>query len=291
MRRPVYAGHIEAESWNVSLRKAHHQGLITYETFEKIQTRLQEGARAPARKDINDDFPLRGFVACGDCDHPLTACWSTSKTGKKHPYYLCHNKGCASYRKSIPRDTLESEFETILRELQPSENLFAIVKVMFKSAWGQRLAQAKNTAVTIKRDAAKIDASIDQFLDRIVEADNPSVISAYEAKIAKLEKQKLILAEKLENHGKPKHSFEEMFELALRFLANPWKLWDSGQLHLRKTVLRLAFSERMSYQRDRGFSNPKKSLPFNILEGMNMGKNKMVPQEGFEPPTYALRSK
>lgn len=35
-------------------------------------------------------------------------------------------------------------------------------------------------------DAAKIDASIDQFLDRIVEADNPSIISAYEAKIAKL---------------------------------------------------------------------------------------------------------
>jgi hypothetical protein len=143
MRRSVYAGHIEAESWNVSLRKAHHQGLISYETFEKIQTRLRDGARAPARKDINDDFPLRGFVACGDCDHPLTACWSTSKTGKKHPYYLCHNKGCASYRKSIPRDQIEAEFETILRELQPSENLFAIVKVMFKSAWGPALGTSQ----------------------------------------------------------------------------------------------------------------------------------------------------
>ncbi len=127
---------------------------------------------------------------------------------------------------------------------------------MFKSAWGQRLAQAKNTAQTLKRDVAKIDASIDQFLDRIVEADNPSVISAYESKIAKLEKQKLILAEKLQDHGKPKHSFEEMFELALRFLSNPWKLWDSGQLPLRKTVLRLAFAERMSYRRNGGFSNP-----------------------------------
>jgi hypothetical protein len=75
---------------------------------------------------------------------------------------------------------------------------------------------------------AKIDASIDQFPDRIVEADNPSVISACEAKIAKLEKQKLPRYCKIT--ANPKHSFEEMFELALRFLSNSWKLWDSGQL-------------------------------------------------------------
>ncbi len=113
-----------------------------------------------------------------------------------------------------------------------------------------------------------------------VEADNPSVISAYELKIAKLEKQKLILAEKLQDHGKPKHSFEEMFELALRFLSNHWKLWVFGQLPLRNTVLRLAFAERMSYQRNGGFSNPIKSLPFNILGDMSMGKSKMAHLEG-----------
>ncbi|MCV6546206.1 MAG: zinc ribbon domain-containing protein [Cohaesibacter sp.] len=30
---------------------------------------------------------MRGFVVCGDCGHPLTACWSKSSTGKKYPYY------------------------------------------------------------------------------------------------------------------------------------------------------------------------------------------------------------
>ncbi|MEM6423020.1 MAG: recombinase family protein, partial [Pseudomonadota bacterium] len=89
LRRIVYAGYIEVPDWGVSLRKGHHEPLISLETYEKIQKRVEEGARVPARADIDADFPLRGFVACDDCGGPLTSCWSTSKTGKKHPYYMC----------------------------------------------------------------------------------------------------------------------------------------------------------------------------------------------------------
>ncbi|MEM7212953.1 MAG: hypothetical protein AAF479_13855, partial [Pseudomonadota bacterium] len=27
-------------------------------------------------------------MCCADCGNPLTANWSKSKTGKRHPYYL-----------------------------------------------------------------------------------------------------------------------------------------------------------------------------------------------------------
>ena len=101
LTRPIYAGYLEVPNWNVSLRKGQQEGLISLETFQKIQNRLRTGAKAPARRDISADFPLRGFVLCDDCGKPLTACWSKSKTGKQHPYYLCHTKTCASYRKSI----------------------------------------------------------------------------------------------------------------------------------------------------------------------------------------------
>jgi len=39
--------------------------------------------------------------------------WSQGKN-QKYPYYLCPTKGCASYRKSIKREELESAFEGIL---------------------------------------------------------------------------------------------------------------------------------------------------------------------------------
>src|SRR5690606_12297548 len=110
---------------------------ISLETFEKIQARLKGTAKALARKDINADFPLRGFILCGDCNRPLTACWSQGKK-EKYPYYLCATKGCASYRKSIKREVLEGEFEAVLRDLQPTESIFRVVKAMFKDAWDMK---------------------------------------------------------------------------------------------------------------------------------------------------------
>ncbi|MCI0655076.1 MAG: recombinase family protein [Methylococcaceae bacterium] len=91
----VYAGYVEAPNWEVGLRPGHHEGLISFETFRKIENRLKAGARVPARKNLNADFPLRGFVTCGHCGTPLTACWSQGRTGR-YPYYLCPTKGCTS---------------------------------------------------------------------------------------------------------------------------------------------------------------------------------------------------
>ena len=285
MRRPHYAGYIEIPEWNVPLRKGHHEGLISFETWNAIQDRLlgAERARAPVRQDINEDFPLRGFVTCHDCGNQLTASWSKSKTGKRHPYYMCFTKGCDSYRKSIRRDVLEGEFVDLLRDMQPSENLYKLAKAMFKSAWDQRVAQAQAACLTFKRDVAKLEKQIDGLLDRIVEASTPSVVSAYEKRLAKLEREKLVMQEKLAQGPKPKASFDELFELACTFLANPWKIWESGQLTLRRTVLKLAFADRISYCRKTGLRTPKTTLPFKVLEAMNAKKCSMAGRQGFEP--------
>lgn len=79
MTRPVYAGYLESKVWGVSFRKAQHEGLISLETFQQVQEKLSGKAYAPARADVSEDFPLRGFVVCGDCDHPLTANWTKGR--------------------------------------------------------------------------------------------------------------------------------------------------------------------------------------------------------------------
>ena len=159
---------------------------------------------------------------------------------------------------------------------------------MFKHAWDLRLAQVRQGKEALKTDIRNVDLQIDQILDRITESNNLSVINAYEKKIEKLDHQKLVLAEKLQKTGKPKHTFEQMFEHSLQFLANPCKLWDSGDLALRKIVLRLGFSERIPYDRKTKSLNPKKSLPFNILGDLDMQKRKMVGVERLELPTRPL---
>ncbi len=76
LTRAVYAGYVESPNWDVPLRQGHHEPLISFQTYQKIQERLKGNAKAPAKANIRDDFPLRGFVTCGDCGHLLTSCWS-----------------------------------------------------------------------------------------------------------------------------------------------------------------------------------------------------------------------
>ncbi|WP_299671766.1 recombinase family protein [uncultured Roseobacter sp.] len=265
LNRPHYAGYIEFPNWDVSLRKGHHEGLISLQTFEAIQSRLNAKPKAAARPDLNADFPLRGFVLCDCCGNPMTACWSKSKTGKRHPYYSCFTKGCESYRKSIKRDDVEGAFEAALHSIQPSESGTALLRDMLSHAWDLRGQQVKATFKALKRKLCEIETQTDALLDRIVESSNPRVVSAYEAKIDALEKEKLLLDEKLQNGGKPQRSFEEMFELACRFLSSPWKIWKNGDLTLRRTVLKLTFDERLRYCRKEGLRTPKTTLPFSVL--------------------------
>ena len=288
LTRPIYAGYIEVPNWNVSLRRGQHQGLIDWATFQRTQDRLASGAKAPARKDISADFPLRGFVLCGDCNKPLTACWSKSKTGKKHPYYLCPTKGCDSYRKSIRRDDLEGEFTDVLQQMRPTASLFDLARRMFKDAWQQRQAQSDALNNNAEQELAKIDKQIEGLLDRIVDASTASVIKAYETRIAKLERDKLAISEQLAKTGAPRRSLDELFELAMSFLKNPSKLWDSGQLTLRRTVLRLAFCEQITYCRKTGLRTPKTALLFKLLESFSMHQLAMARPGGLEPPTLSL---
>ena len=288
LTRVTYAGYIEVPKWNIGLREGKHEGLIDLATFQRVQDRLRGGAKVPARADINADFPLRGFVVCGDCGKPLTACWSKSNTGKRHPYYLCHNRSCESHRKSIKRDQIEGEFAELLKAMTPTTKLFDLAKAMFRKAWDVRLEQAKSIQASAKVEIVKLERQIEQIVDRIVESESVSAISAYEQRIAKLERQKLIASETLSRGAGPKRTFEEMFELACDFLSNPWKLWASERLEDKRTVLKLAFTQRVVYDRKTGLRTPETTLPFKMLGAMNMGKCEMAHPTGFEPVTSAF---
>ena len=284
--RPVYAGYISHAPWGLNMIPAKHEPIISLQTWQAVQDRKQAVAKAPARKDISADFPLRNFIACADCNQPLTACWSKGRSAR-YPYYLCDTKGCESYRKSIRRDQLEGDFEELLKEMRPSANLFALAFATFRDLWNDRLALAE----TLKREREArikaLDRSLRQFLDRIVETANNSVIAAYEARIEEIETEKALIADRLRNSGKPTTTFEETYRTAFTFLANPCKLWCSPRLEDKRAVLKLVFANRLAYCRKNGYRTAQTTLPFKALEGFQAGKFEMVRVEGLEPPRLA----
>ena len=281
LTRVLYAGYVEKIEWNISLRKGRHKGLISLETYQRIQERLNSKARVPVKTNISADFPLRGQVVCS-CEKPLTACWSKSKTGKKHPYYMCYNKDCESYRKSIPRAKIEEEFETMLGTIKPSQTMVELAKAMFHDAWEMQKERGLVLRQSVQRKLADTEKQIATLLDRIVEASSASVVSAYETRLDDLEREKLVLAEKLETTGKPQRSFHEMFELAMQFLSNPQNLWRSERLEDKITTLKLSFSEKLVYQRNEGFRTPRTSKVFAVLESMELQSSQMAEREGVD---------
>ena len=225
----IYAGYVERPNWDVSRRPGVHEGLISLETFQIVQDRLSGMGYAARRKNLNEDFSLRGFVEYADCGTPLTACWSKGSKAR-YPYYLCPKRGCDAYGKSIRRELIEGQFEELLREIRPTPTLFKIASRMFRQLWDHRIRQASAQADSIAQELWKVEKEIEQLLDRVVAATVPSVISAYENRIRKIEEQKWLLKEKLGNCARPASSFDDALRTALEFLANPWNLWDSDRL-------------------------------------------------------------
>ncbi len=282
LTRLLYSGYIELPRWGFSLREGKHEGLITLETFNRIQDRLNGNAHVPARADLNADFPLRGFVRCS-CGKPLTGSWSTSKTGKKHPYYMCYNKSCDANRKSIPRASLEGDFADLLKGVQPSPKMYRFGKAILKKAWDMHAERAAQIKAMAKRGITDLENQITALLDRILKVSNETVLARFEDRIAALEKEKLAMAEKLRQDGQNYRPFDEMFELAMRFFANPCKIWENGRLEHKRTVLKLAFAEPPVYDRFGGFRTPKISIIFSMLEGFDGPNYRMADGVGFEP--------
>ena len=257
----------------------HHEGLISLETFEKIQERLTGKARAPSRRDINADFPMRGFVSCGDCGHAMTATWAKGKGGR-YPYYMCRQHGCVSNGKSIARAKIEDALEALLRSLTPARELVDLASTIFRDLWDRRHTESKERRAALKLEAVAVEKKINQFLDRIVDADSPTVISAYERKIDELERGKLILAENIAKCGTVARGYDETFQTSMAFLANPWNLWETGELEDRRAVLKLVFAGNLTYSRESGLQTPEISLPFKVLEDFSGQKREMAPRAG-----------
>lgn len=271
-----YGGYISAPSWGISMREAKHEGIVSKETFWRIQDRLKERPVMPARKDMSMEFPLRGAITCASCGYSLTGGWSQGKC-QRYAYYFCHHKGCPEKGKSIPVAKLNERFEELLKSLQPSRPYLALIKALFTKAWEDQAGRVAETAERYAAKARQIETDIAKVVDRMVEVTNTRALKAFEDRIEKLEREKLIALEKASQRPVPTRPFDEMFEHSLRFLANPYECWKIGSAVAQKLVLRLAFSEPLSYARETGCLNTKKSNVFRLLEGDYMSRKKMVP--------------
>jgi site-specific DNA recombinase len=128
----------------------------------------------------------------------------------------------------------------LLAQLQPTQNLFTIASKMFRDLWEHMAASNQERAIRHKGDLARLEGNMTKLVDKMLDTDNAIVSEQIEKRITALESEKHWLAEKIEKLGQPVRGFDEMFEPALTFLANSYKIWENGTFSDRRNVLRAA---------------------------------------------------
>tara|TARA_R110001599_G_scaffold25282_8_gene90578 strand:+ start:2759 stop:4525 length:1767 start_codon:yes stop_codon:yes gene_type:complete len=284
LEQMLYGGYVAMPSWGISMREAKHEGIVSKETFWRIQDRLKQRPVMPARKDMSADFPLRGgAVVCSSCGYALTGGWSKGKY-QHYPYYSCHHRSCAQKGKTIPVAKLHERFEEVLISLRPSRAFLDLAKALFARAWDAQSARLAETAKVYAGKARELESEIGKVVDRMLEVSNPRALQAFEDRIEALERDKLIALENASRKPAPARPFDEMFELSMRFLANPYDCWKVGGPDARNLVMRLAFEQPLAYTRETGCLNTKKSNVFRLLDGLNRPRKSMVPPGRLELP-------
>ncbi len=92
LMNPIYAGHQYVEPHkhlHGGLFKAIHEPIIDMHTWQLVQQQIRRGN---AKKILDEDFPLRGFLKC-HCSLPVTGAKSKGKAGKWYGYYKCKKAG------------------------------------------------------------------------------------------------------------------------------------------------------------------------------------------------------
>ncbi len=285
----LYTGYYEYPQWDIALMKGKHDPIISFETYTRIQDKLHGRAKAPARKDLNQDFVLRGFLLCDCCGQPMTSCWSKGAYGR-YPYYLCHTPGCALYGKSIKRDKAEDDFEELLKKLTPANGTIDLMLQLIEEAKEARLGNFQAIAENLRREKQLIEQKIEQLVDRIVAANSSIIISTYERQIKQLEERRIVIDEKIKKCGKVDDNFGKVSRTFLKFLQKPHEYWASADLMKKRTVLKATFARPLAYHRKEGYRTPALSLPFSVLRDFSDSKSGLVENRRVELLTSTMPS-
>lgn len=275
LTEPLYAGIIEYAKWGITRRQGYHEAIISVQTFEKIEQRLQETTRKNIRIDDREEFPLRRFVSCSNCGTGLTASWSTGRTKQKYPYYHCKNRDCKG---GVKTAVLEGDFCTLLDKARPTRGILELFSVIFDAEATERKTQAMERSLQMEQKVKELQAAIQETAGLAVKARSAEIRQAYEVTIEQRQKELNELQQ-----GEPVSAGGDvgnMLKNGKAILRNPMKTWQSGNLKDRQMIQNLVFREGPSFSKGQGFGNIKYSLLYRVLMKSTSDKSSLVEMPG-----------
>ncbi|MEM6676472.1 MAG: hypothetical protein AAF675_01235 [Pseudomonadota bacterium] len=171
----------------------------------------------------------------------------------------------------------------MLKALHAAATLYNVLPDMLSNAWDNRRETIKSSTEYGAGDIRQIEKNVVAVVARITGADSPSIMSAYENEIKRLEAKRVRIKDRWSWRANRSKASKQLFRTAFGFIANPWNLWSSGGSAAQKLVLRLILPTPVTYCKNEGFRTAPIPRPFRVFRGSGSADWGMVEGAGFEP--------
>lgn len=281
-----YAGYIEYPMWGVARREGHHEGIISLEIFEAVQKLLnQETSGKRPRKDMSEDFPLRGLIVCADCCQHMTGAWSQGRT-KKYAYYFCQNRDCAKYAKVCSKADVEKEYDKLLKSSKLRTEIEGLVKAVFEKEWEREVKNLKQVELTLVADRVHKEHQLQELVSMLCTTKNPTVMKAYENQIEKLSEEIDELPDKPISAEELNVPYQTALSKCQRMLQSPYAVWHSVGVDEKQKLFHFIFQSKLPYDKTHGYQTGKNLSYVRVFEEFVTTNSQQVDSRGIEPRTH-----
>ncbi len=281
LRDPFYCGDVEYLPWDVSRRKGEHDGIISSEMFERIQRRLKSrGATTRVRRDISEDFPLRGLVLCSSCGHALTGAFARGRS-RRYSYYYCKDKKCSLYSKMLHGENVERDFRALLMRNRLKADVSKVVQVVFDRVWNQEVGELQQQKRRVERRKTELETEIADLSLLARRAQSEAVQRGYEGQMERAVKE-------LESINPcDTNDLAIPYRTALTkiqgLLENPIVIWDCVDVLERHRLFFFLFEEKLPYIKNEGYRTGDSLSTTRLFEEFATTNPHFVDPRGVEP--------
>lgn len=282
-KNPFYAGFIEYPSWEVAKRPGKHKGIISQETFDLLQKRLRNDlAGKQVRKDITEDFPLRGLLVCTECNKHLTSAWSKGRN-KRHPYYFCQNKECSQRGKSLRKDDVESGFDAILSKQTLKSQVDKLLVRVFDNTWNDEISNIDKIRSDVLKQKKELKERLGQLSTLAIKAKSDSVRSVYEEQMSDLAEKVHDIEENQPEDIDHSIPYRTALDKSTRLLKSPYTVWKHLDIFEQHKLFFFIFEEKLAYSKKAGYRTDNLPSAARLFEDFVDSNSSDVEVPGIEP--------
>lgn len=250
-----------------------HKWIISMDVLHKILQKNKESKRwkyidiKEARSDFDENFPLRGLVACQCCWRKYTGRASKWKSWKYFYYYWCQNKNCLD-KPNIWVDKLHQDILDFLKSLTPPKEVWKIFELYLDKA----IAEKENISWTIIKQKEyrlkDINNELNEIENWLLKITNNDILKKLEEKRALYNQEKELIIEELKNTDFANDNFQDLYLKAKEIFENPVAIWELWNHELRQLLLGVRTWWIIYYKKNSGVRTPENSLFYRLFKSI-----------------------